>query len=141
VLRIWGGDECPGCEIGVGDARGEGYVYPPGMGSGASPYPSETIFRNSCVKGFARMGTSIGPAGHVGFDRGLIGPGLESEEPAGLLVVFEQRSVLAAAPSARRRRTRPRRARFSGPADSAHSPSSRQATERRFLVAGVAGIN
>jgi hypothetical protein len=32
----------------------------------------------------------------VGFDRGLIGPGLESEEPAGLLAVFEQRIVLAA---------------------------------------------
>ena len=34
--------------------------------------------------------------GHVGFDRGLIGPGFESEEPAGLLAVFEQRIVLAA---------------------------------------------
>ena len=34
--------------------------------------------------------------GYVGFDRGLIGPGFESEEPAGLLAVFEQRIVLAA---------------------------------------------
>jgi hypothetical protein len=39
--------------------------------------------------GFDRRG------GHVGFDCGLIGPGLESEEPAGLLAVFEQRVVLA----------------------------------------------
>src|SRR6202020_2572660 len=38
----------------------------------------------------------------------LIGPGFESAEPAGLLALFEQRSVLAArAPSGRRRRTRP----------------------------------
>jgi hypothetical protein len=68
---------------------------------GDEPYPSETIFRNSCVKGFARMRTSRGPAalsggGHVGFGPGLIGSGLEREEPAVLLAVFEQRSVVAA---------------------------------------------
>jgi hypothetical protein len=34
--------------------------------------------------------------GHMGFDRGLISAGFESEEPAGLLAVFEQRIVLAA---------------------------------------------
>jgi hypothetical protein len=27
--------------------------------------PSETIFKNSCVKGFARMGTSMGPAAFI----------------------------------------------------------------------------
>jgi hypothetical protein len=32
----------------------------------------------------------------VGVDRGLICPGFEGEEPAGLLAVFEQRIVLAA---------------------------------------------
>ena len=40
--------------------------------------------------GFDRRG------GHVGFDRDLIGRGLESEKPAGLLAVFEPRIVLAA---------------------------------------------
>jgi hypothetical protein len=33
-----------------------------GEGFPDGPYPSETIRRNSCVKGFARMGTSMGPA-------------------------------------------------------------------------------
>jgi hypothetical protein len=31
-------------------------------GDGRGPYPSEIIFRNSCVNGFARMGSSFGPA-------------------------------------------------------------------------------
>jgi hypothetical protein len=80
----------------------------------------------------------------VGFDRGLIGPDFESEEPAGLLAVFEQRSVLAAAllPDAGDELDRELALVFPGfSAEGAHGLWLRVATERGFLVAGVAGIS
>jgi hypothetical protein len=39
-------------------ASGRSEAFPVRM----KPYPSETIIKNSCVNGFARMGSSFGPA-------------------------------------------------------------------------------
>jgi hypothetical protein len=82
--------------------------------------------------------------GHVGFDRGLTGPGLEGEEPAGLLAVFEQRIMLAAGllPGAGDHSTRSLRPSFPAPPPAVLTAfGSGKATEPRFLVTGVAGIN